>query len=161
MALTKARFIAGDAGLASKIRSIIEEFVYEEPFIRRHVVEMNAIRSRMEFELARETSEAWDLKAGRGGLVDIEFMAQYRQIQENVRIPNTRAVMKRLRIGLLEEYDFLRDAESMLRLWSPHSSSRFEPKDVPALSQMLHLKDFLADYKHVTEAVRRTFEAVI
>jgi glutamine synthetase adenylyltransferase len=108
--------------------------------------------------LGKETRDAWDLKLGRGGLVDIEFMVEYRQIRENVRIPNTIAAMKAIRMDLAQEYEFLRDAESMLRLWSILASSRFQRRDVEALSQMLHLRDFLGDYQRITESVRKRFD---
>lgn len=158
MALTKARFVGGDLRVARKIQGMMERFVYDQPFTDEHVAEMNAIRARMERELARESEDAWNLKTGRGGLVDIEFMIEYRQIRGNVRIPNTITAMKSLRMDLLQEYEFLRDAESMLRLWSTLSSSRFERKDLAALSHMMNLRDFLADYQRVTEAVRSQFE---
>jgi glutamate-ammonia-ligase adenylyltransferase len=119
---------------------------------------MNAIRARMENEIGRETDNIWDLKVGRGGIVDIEFLVEYRQIQENVRIPSTVLAMKRIGLNLLEEYEFLRDVESMLRLWSPLASTCIEEQDREALGLMLHLKDFAADYKRITEAVRRRFE---
>jgi glutamate-ammonia-ligase adenylyltransferase len=158
MALTKARFVAGDPALGETIREIVESFVYDRPFRREQIEEMNAIRARMENEIGRETDNIWDLKVGRGGIVDIEFLVEYRQIQENVRIPSTVLAMKRIGLNLLEEYEFLRDVESMLRLWSPLASTCIEEQDREALGLMLHLKDFAADYKRITEAVRRRFE---
>jgi len=158
MEMTKARFVAGNRALASTIEPLITEFVYGRPFGKEQIAEMNAIRRRMENELAKETSDAWDLKLGRGGLVDIEFMVEYRQIQENVRIPNTIAAMKALRMDLAQEYEFLRDTECMLRLLSAVASTRLERKDLEALGQMLHLRDFLGDYLRVTESVRKRFE---
>lgn len=158
MALTKARFVAGDPALAEKITSIMHAFVYGQPFGPQHIEEMNLIRARMENELARETETAWDVKLGRGGIVDIEFLVEYRQIQRNVRIPNTVVAMKRLGPALLEEYEFLRHVESMLRLWSPLATTRIEAKDVQALGLMLQLRDFAGEYKRVTEEVRRTFD---
>lgn len=157
MALTKARFVAGNPALGLAIQQLINHFIYDPPFGQEHIAEMNAIRARMEHELGKETADAWDLKVGFGGLADIEFMVEYRQIQENVRIPNTVAAMKALRMNLQEEYEFLRDAESMLRLWSMLTSTRFDRKDTEALSQMLHLRDFLGEYRRITEAVRTRF----
>ena len=52
----------------------------------------------------------------------------------------------------------MRDVESMLRLWSPLAGTRIEEKDREALGWMLHLKDFAAQYRHVTGSVRRMFE---
>jgi glutamate-ammonia-ligase adenylyltransferase len=158
MALTKARSVAGNRALAAKVHALINEFVYERPFGQEHIAEMNAIRARMEYELGKESQHVWDLKLGRGGLVDIEFMVEYRQIREKVRIPNTTAAMKALRMDLLQEYEFLRNAECMLRLAEPMTSTRFDRNDAAALSQMLHLRDFLGDYQRITEAVRKRFE---
>ena len=95
-----------------------------------------------------------------GGIVDIEFMVEYRQIQENVRIPNTVVAMKRLGLNLLEEYEFLRNVESMLRLWSCLSNTRIETKHRDGLGLMLNAKNFAAHYEHVTESVRKRFEEV-
>jgi len=156
--LTKARFVAGNPALGETIREIIESFVYGRRFGREQIEEMNAIRARMENEIGRETDATWDLKVGRGGIVDVEFLVEYRQIQENVRIPSTVVAMKRIGLNLMEEYEFLRDVESMLRLWSPLANARIEEKDREALGLMLHLKDFAAQYRHITESVRRMFK---
>jgi len=158
LALTKARFVAGDPVLATTIQQIIESFVYERPFGKNEIDEMNAIRFRMENEIGRETDSSWDLKVGRGGIVDIEFLVEYRQIQAKVRIPSTVVAMKRVGLNLLEEYEFLRDVESMLRLWSPLAGTRIEENDRQVLAMMLHLKDLTTQYKHVTDSVRRRFE---
>ena len=158
MALTKARFVAGNPALGETIREIIESFVYGRRFGREQIEEMNAIRARMENEIGRETDATWDLKVGRGGIVDVEFLVEYRQIQENVRIPSTVVAMKRVGLNLMEEYEFLRDVESMLRLWSPLANARIEEKDREALGLMLHLKDFAAQYRHIRESVRRMFK---
>ncbi|PYS53620.1 MAG: hypothetical protein DMG13_11915 [Acidobacteria bacterium] len=158
MALTKARFVAGDPALGRTIQQIIESFVYDRPFGKEQIEEMNAIRFRMENEIGRETESIWDLKVGRGGIVDIEFLVEYRQIQEKVRVPSTVVAMKGVGLNLLEEYEFLRDVESMLRLWSPLASTRIEEKDRQVLGLMLHVKDFTGQYKHVTDSVRRRFE---
>jgi len=43
-------------------------------------------------------------------------------------------------------------------LWSAVASTRFERKDLEALGQMLHLRDFLENYHRITGAVRKRFE---
>ncbi len=75
MALTRARIIAGDAALASDIEAVIAQVLRREraePTLRRDVREMRAL-------IAREKGEAdcWDLKLASGGLIDLEFIAQY------------------------------------------------------------------------------------
>ena len=60
---------------------------------------MKNIRYRMEYELGREKDGAFDVKVGRGGFVDIEFLCEIEQIRNNVRIPNTVAALKRLHLA--------------------------------------------------------------
>ncbi len=102
-----------------------------------------------------------NLKLGRGGLVDLEFLAEFIQIREGIRIPNTARVLAHASVSkeMLEDYRFLRDVESMLRLWTSLSSSRIEEKDFPALEAMLGLSDFKAAYAEVTSRVRETFDS--
>jgi glutamate-ammonia-ligase adenylyltransferase len=152
--------VAGDRVLGERIIQIIQSFVYERPFGQEQVEEMNLIRLRMEKELARESDVEWDLKVGRGGIVDIEFLVEYQQIPANVRIPSTIAAMKCLGVAeeLLEYYEFLRNVESGLRLWSPLASTRIEPKDHRALAVMLNVEEFAAEYRRVTGRVREIYD---
>jgi glutamine synthetase adenylyltransferase len=75
MALTRARVIGGDAGLQAEAEAVMRE-VLSRPRaaeeLRREVFDMRRL-------IAREKGEddAWDLKLASGGLVDIEFVAQY------------------------------------------------------------------------------------
>jgi glutamate-ammonia-ligase adenylyltransferase len=75
MALTRARAVAGDPGLAEEARSIIASALFR-PRDRRPL--SKAVRD-MRSLIAREKgdSQTWDLKLAAGGLLDIEFIAQY------------------------------------------------------------------------------------
>jgi glutamate-ammonia-ligase adenylyltransferase len=42
--------------------------------------DIGAMRTRIEKELAHEAPGAYDIKAGKGGLIDIEFAAQFLQL---------------------------------------------------------------------------------
>ncbi len=161
MAWTKARFIAGDRNLADQFAPLIDNFVYGRRFGTAEVDQMKRIRKRMERELAKEKEGRWDLKLGKGGLVDLEFLAEFLQIHKHIRIPNTALVLKRAGISaeLIGDYHFLRDVESMLRLWSLHASTQIDEKDLPALELMLSLESFPETYERVTERIREAFEA--
>ena len=82
MAWTRCRHVGGDPALAAQVRETVDGFVYgpwssEIPGYARHV------RSRIERELAREAAgDHLDLKRGRGGLADIDFLLQVLQIRE-------------------------------------------------------------------------------
>ncbi len=155
MALTKARFVAGNVEIGRTVQERIHEFVYLRPFSLKDEEEMRGIRYRMEFELARETVEAFDLKTGRGGTVDVEFLSEMEQIRANFRAPNTVTALKRLRPGLVEDYEFLRRSEMMLRLWSSVATTRFGVEDAKALGFLLGVDDFMTRFRQVTENVRK------
>ena len=85
MALTRARVIAGPAKIAAKLEEIIRETLsrgQDPEELRRDVADM---RLRMDKEF--HTDDVWSIKHHRGGLVDIEFMAQYLVLREFPRAP--------------------------------------------------------------------------
>ncbi|MCU0833836.1 MAG: bifunctional [glutamate--ammonia ligase]-adenylyl-L-tyrosine phosphorylase/[glutamate--ammonia-ligase] adenylyltransferase [Chromatiaceae bacterium] len=76
-ALVRARPIAGDAALAEHFAAVRREILCRErdpQTLRREVREM---RARMRRELDKGRAGRFDLKQGRGGIADIEFMVQY------------------------------------------------------------------------------------
>jgi glutamate-ammonia-ligase adenylyltransferase len=75
-ALIRARPVAGSAPLRAAVAKVIEEFVYGRSLTDEERREIARLRGRMERELAREDAHHFNLKTGRGGLVDVEFVAQ-------------------------------------------------------------------------------------
>lgn len=76
-ALVRARAIAGDTGVAAQFHAIRLEILARErdaETLRREVRDM---RERMRRELSAGDGDQFDLKQGRGGLTDIEFLVQY------------------------------------------------------------------------------------
>ena len=74
MALTRARPIAGDWALGAEISDAIR-FVLTKPpgdGLGQEVYEMRRLISQ-----AKGDADPWDLKLAAGGLIDIEFLAQY------------------------------------------------------------------------------------
>ena len=97
-ALLKARACAGDAALAAKVVAVAAAAAYERaapPAERVH-----HLRMRMERELAGERCGRYDLKVGRGGLVDVEFAVQWLQMKygrdARVRTTDTEAALTAL-----------------------------------------------------------------
>ncbi len=77
-ALIRARFVAGDSGIAARFAAIREEVLRlprDEEKLRRDIVEM---RERMYRAKQPPEGNRINLKHSRGGLVDIEFLVQYR-----------------------------------------------------------------------------------
>jgi glutamate-ammonia-ligase adenylyltransferase len=149
MALTRARAITGPVGLRARVDEAVRAslvFPRDKVKIAADVIEM---RARIAKEKA--TDDIWDLKQVRGGLVDVEFVAQYLQLvhagaHPEVLDQNTVGAFRKLRdAGLLAHGDadvlipatrLLHDLTQILRLCI---ESRFDPATAPS-----GLKDLLA-----------------
>ncbi|MGC3997453.1 MAG: hypothetical protein QM767_08130 [Anaeromyxobacter sp.] len=138
----------------------------------------------MESELAREAARGKNPKTGHGGLVDVEFAAQFLQLLHGhdhpaIRTPTTPEALARLRAaGLLREaehaalargYGFLRRVELRLRIVHDYAIDHL-PERGQALDQLARRLGyggpeagprFLAEYGRVTAAVREAFDAVV
>ncbi|MGB5441504.1 MAG: bifunctional [glutamate--ammonia ligase]-adenylyl-L-tyrosine phosphorylase/[glutamate--ammonia-ligase] adenylyltransferase, partial [Gammaproteobacteria bacterium] len=76
-AMVRARVVAGDAELArqfERVRAGVLARPRNPGKLRKDVIEM---RERMRQELDKSTRDTADLKHGRGGIVDVEFMVQW------------------------------------------------------------------------------------
>jgi glutamate-ammonia-ligase adenylyltransferase len=86
MALTRARVISGPPALRAKVEQAIRD-VLVRPRDRATIAEdVRSMRSRIAKE--KGTSDIWDLKQVRGGLVDLEFIAQHLQLVHAARHPD-------------------------------------------------------------------------
>jgi len=148
MALTRARVVSASPGFTEQVEAVIRD-VLRRPrdagLIAGDVVEMRSA-------VAKEHGDAdcWDIKHAAGGLVDIEFIAQYLQLAQAHRHPSildtsTARVLEKardLRILAPEDADVLRpavrlyhDLTQILRLCLP---GPFDPKTAaPGLLQLL------------------------
>ena len=90
-ALLRARCCAGDRALGARVIEVAHEAAYERG--AAPAAEVHHLRGRMERELAREQPGRFDLKLGRGGLLDVEFAIQWLQMRHGqdpaVRTPDT------------------------------------------------------------------------
>jgi glutamate-ammonia-ligase adenylyltransferase len=129
--LIKARPVAGAAALGAAVADIVGGFVYRAPLRPNEAHEIRRLRRRMERELARESREHVNIKTGRGGLVDVEFVTQMLQLSYGVQEPRLRVrstlealdVLRDTRVLsaddhalLTDGYRFLRRVENALRL---------------------------------------------
>ncbi len=81
-ALVRARCVAGDGGLCGdfeRLRAQVLALPQADDARREDVV---AMRRRMRAELDRGDAARFDLKQGEGGLVDLEFLLQYRVLRD-------------------------------------------------------------------------------
>src|SRR6185295_8359095 len=91
-ALIKARPVAGDPALCRRMAEEIEAQVYGGPELPAAELAASLVdmRARIEKELAAEHGRSYDIKTGRGGIVDIEFAAQYLQLVHGRTRPSLR-----------------------------------------------------------------------
>src|SRR5258705_9188105 len=85
--LTRARLVGGDPRLGRAVRRRIRGLLYGAEAPPPDLKEMRALRERMERELGKETPGRFQGKFGRGGLVDVEFIAQPLQMRHGARHP--------------------------------------------------------------------------
>ncbi len=116
MALTRARVVSASPEFRARVEKVIRDILQrprDAALIAGDVVEMRAA-------IAKEKGdrERWDLKYAAGGLVDIEFIAQYLQLVHAHSVPDildtsTARVLDKawaLRVLPVEEAEVLRPA---------------------------------------------------
>jgi glutamate-ammonia-ligase adenylyltransferase len=185
-ALTKARVILGDDLLASQLEDVIRQTVYGASIDDDGRREIHRLRMRMENELARETADSYNIKTGRGGMVDVEFAVQYLQLKHGCRFPELRTTstvvaLKEIRsLGLLGEndaetmlsgYKFLRKLENRLRIIHDYSVNDLGgPRSyINKLARRLgydpKLKNpgavLLSDYEETTGRIRDCYDRIL
>ena len=182
-ALIKARFVAGDSALGKQIETVTESFAYGQGLTREGIGEIHHLRMRMERELSGENETRFNLKKGRGGLVDIEFLTQMLQLAHGFRHPDLRRreTLRALRAlhdkkilrkdeykQLADGYLFLRILDHRLRLERDQSIDAFErePGRLAGIAQALGYggknsksgQKLLRTYEEKREKIRSSYE---
>ncbi len=126
-ALLKARFVAGDALMASDFLQNANVLVYDTDTntVRSEVF---AMKQRTESFLRQKGREWGEVKLGEGSIRDIEFIVQFLQLaygkkQPEIRSRNTLEALKRLvKYQLLnfEDYRYLEEGYVFLRTIEHH-----------------------------------------
>jgi len=148
MALTRARVLSASPQFASRVEGVIRAVLCrprDAEMVAGDVVEM-----RKAIATEKGDGDRWNLKYVAGGLIDIEFIAQYLQLVHAARVPEildtstARVLDKAWRLGVLavEDAEVLRpavrlyhDLTQVLRLCLP---GPFEPKSAaPGLIGLL------------------------
>jgi [glutamine synthetase] adenylyltransferase / [glutamine synthetase]-adenylyl-L-tyrosine phosphorylase len=184
-ALVKARVVAGDAALFEVLsREVIIPLVYERPLPANAAAEIDRLRMRMEREVSQESEDQVNTKSGHGGLVDVEFTAQYLQLLHGgtwpaLRTTHTLTALEGLRTaGLLstgdaevlrQGYLFQRGVENRLRLIHGQSLSLMPTKGRPLALLARRLgylgpeaaESLLSDYRAYSLRVREAYARIL
>jgi glutamate-ammonia-ligase adenylyltransferase len=179
MALTRARVISARAEFREKIEAIIRSVL-----TRRRDADATAddvLDMRRAIALEKGENEIWDLKLAAGGLVDIDFIAQYLQLVHAVDKPEILSVStlqvldNAARLGVLAQSDaevlrpaarLYHDLTQILRLCV---AGKFNPETsgenlLRVMARAGDTPDFSALEARVRETqaeVRRVFNALI
>ncbi len=177
LALTRANTSAGDKVLGQKVLSTIEENLYKNALSDEETLEISRIRKRMELELAKEKDGIYNVKTGRGGIVDIEFIAQTLMLKYGKDIPKIRtqntgeALVKLKEADIMSEdefkslsdaYKFLKHLETRLRIVHDQSVSVLNTRspDFQILARRMGSDSttLIKDYRQHTEKTRTIYK---
>ncbi|MDF1631949.1 bifunctional [glutamine synthetase] adenylyltransferase/[glutamine synthetase]-adenylyl-L-tyrosine phosphorylase [Mycoplana sp. MJR14] len=180
MALTRARVVCGDESLTAETRATIAAVLdrrRDVAAIAKDVAEMRAL-----IDKEKPPRDIWDLKLIAGGLIDIEFIAQFLALSAPARggalpeqaLPTADALAVVAR-GQMDEND-LDTVQQALRVYSEISQivrlcidGPFDPKEAPAglvdlvcrAGDCPDVKTLEAELRRLSKAVRRIFQATV
>lgn len=162
-ALVRARIVAGDERLRAAFETVRQEVLMlprESETLRHDIVEM---RERMRETLVCEKDGEFDLKQGRGGIADIEFMVQFGVLNWAHKTPALTEYTDNIRLlnsftQKLPEADFL-SAEDALILADAYRAYRAEIHRLALQDQKAVVAEdaFVAERKQVARLWRELF----
>lgn len=184
-ALIKCRAVAGDLELGRVVLDAVAPFVYRRYLSAAEITEIKALKRRIEHRTASAGDDSREVKTGRGGIRDVEFIVQFLQLlhggeHPEVRRANTLEALGKLEaVGCLtaeergvmdDTYRFLRTVEHRLQILFDRQTHQL-PAGTEELRRLAvrmgypptnHREDragpahrFLEDYRARTERNRR------
>ena len=176
MALTRARVVSATPEFAAEVEAVIRDVLCRPR--DRESIAADALEMRRAIAQEKHEDDSWDLKYAAGGLIDVEFIAQYLQLVNAADHPDSldpstaRALEKATRSGMLsvEESEILRpatqlfhDLSQILRLCLP---GKFDQKKAgPGLLALLaragDAPDFVRLDAHLSETQKRVRQSFL
>jgi [glutamine synthetase] adenylyltransferase / [glutamine synthetase]-adenylyl-L-tyrosine phosphorylase len=156
MMLIKTRHVAGDGGLAAEFIEMIQLFRFPRSVSRNILQEVAAVKDRIEKEVLSAEELKRNVKLGRGGIREVEFIVQSLQVLHGGRLPFLQVLqtlqclekLERYSLLLKEEvlqlgaaYRFLRDVEHRLQMEN-NLQTHTIPNDPSAQLRLARLMDF-------------------
>lgn len=179
-ALIKARVVVAEPTLQATVEAALSGIAYAGEIDATGVAEIDHLRGRMEHELAHEQAGRFNIKTGRGGIVDIEFLVQMLQLRYGQRLPTLRqrATLPALQalydagvltrddyLMLTQGYRFLRTVENRLRIErdQPVEALESDAVSLTPLARRLGYEgeaaaaQLLTEYQSQREAIRACY----
>jgi len=171
MALTRARVIAGDAAFAAEAQAALRQILSRPRDPEKLAEDVAAMRRRIAQQ--HPTDRLWDVKHLAGGMIDIEFIAQYLLLRYAARDPrlltgNTDRALAalaqgeyipaRVAVQLREALGLWRRLQGFLRLTV---DTRFDEASLaPAIARRLAEIGDTVDFPTLKNQISRTASAV-
>jgi [glutamine synthetase] adenylyltransferase / [glutamine synthetase]-adenylyl-L-tyrosine phosphorylase len=179
MVLTRARFVAGDASLGADVTRTARQTLTRERDAAAIARETRTMRALIAKE--KGDSDVWDLKLVAGGLIDIEFIAQYLQLAFAHGHPaildvSTRKVLEEAgRAGLItaeqgevlvDAHRLYTDATQFMRLstsgpFDPDKAAAGVKRRIAGASGFPDFEAFAAALGEARKRVRAAFQAIV
>ncbi|KQV32636.1 bifunctional glutamine-synthetase adenylyltransferase/deadenyltransferase [Rhizobium sp. Root1203] len=180
MALSRARLICGDGSLVAEAEHIVGEVLSKSREIDKVAHDVAEMRELIEKE--KPPAGLWDLKLIPGGVIDIEFIAQFlaligpaKGVDAKVNGLNTGEALKLLGGRLMtaadvdtciEGFALYTELSQLIRLCI---DGMFDPKDAPAglidlvcrAGDCPDIKTLEGEVKRLSKAVRKVFLSVV
>lgn len=181
MMLIKGRPVAGDLALGTEFLEMVQSFRYPRSLSRRTLQEVAKVKKRIENEIVKHGEMDRNVKLGRGGIREIEFIVQTLQILHAGRSPflqgasTVPALRKLAEYSLLpaadakqleEAYLFLRDVEHRLQMEANHQThiiptERRARERLARLMGFESLPEFEAARRGFANQVRRIYDKLL
>ncbi len=175
--LIKARGVAGDDRLANEFIETIQPFRFPRSVSERVLEDISEMKERIENEVVKSGELDRNIKLGRGGIREIEFIVQLHQLIYGGKMPfiqeaNTLACMKKLSAyellpmqevqALQEAYKFLRKLEHRLQMEREQQTHTIpsQKENKIRLARLMgfeDIKSFTAALRFHTSTVRKIY----
>ncbi|MBP8260580.1 MAG: bifunctional [glutamate--ammonia ligase]-adenylyl-L-tyrosine phosphorylase/[glutamate--ammonia-ligase] adenylyltransferase [Verrucomicrobia bacterium] len=181
MMLMKARGVAGDPALAGEFLEMIQPFRHPRSPSERVLREVAAVKRRIETEVVKAGELERNVKLGRGGIREIEFLVQTLQLLHAGRQPflqnrQTLGALGKLAeyrllggeeaLALADAYRFLRNVEHRLQM-EAHRQTHTVPLEEQARRRLAALMGFgdiggfEAAWQEHARRVRQSFDRLV
>ncbi len=186
-AFIKARAIAGDLSLGNEFLEALTPWIYRRYLTHADISGIKALKRRIEQQTLDVGGGTRDVKTGRGGIRDIEFVIQFLQLLNGGDLPELRtgntleAIAQLERVGCLtnlersileENYAFLRKIEHRLQIMLDLQTHTL-PENRDELHKLARrmgyvttnaqsaFESFMADYRDKTELNRKILDHLL
>ncbi|MDG2381784.1 MAG: bifunctional [glutamate--ammonia ligase]-adenylyl-L-tyrosine phosphorylase/[glutamate--ammonia-ligase] adenylyltransferase [Pirellulaceae bacterium] len=185
-AFVKARPTAGDLELGKTFLKSLEPWIYRRYLNRADITGVKALKRRIEHRTRQEGTDNRNIKTGRGGIRDIEFVIQFLQLLNagdltKLRTGNTLEAITQLaqaecltleeRTILERNYTFLRKLEHLLQIMLDVQTHTLPESDTELAKLAIrmgytsenptYLEDFKREYQHCTESNRKILDHLL